>query len=41
MGVPELEAWWNDLSARKLQGRLPRDEERRRVVAWLWQALEK
>jgi hypothetical protein len=28
MGVPELEAWWNDLSARKLQGRLDKDEEK-------------
>lgn len=28
MGVPEMEALWNDLSARKLQGRLDRDEEK-------------
>src|ERR1041384_5170817 len=28
MGVPEMEAFWNDLSARKLAGKLDRDEEK-------------
>lgn len=28
MGVPEMEAFWNDLSARKLQGRLGKAEEK-------------
>lgn len=28
MGVPEMEAYWNDLSARKLQGRLAKEEEK-------------
>ena len=28
MGVPEMEAMWNDLSARKRQGRLDKDEEK-------------
>jgi hypothetical protein len=28
MGVPEMEALWNDLSARKLQSRLEKDEEK-------------
>ena len=28
MGVPEMEAFWNDLSGRKLQGRLDKDEEK-------------
>lgn len=28
MGVPEMEAYWNDLTARKLAGALGRDEER-------------
>ncbi|MBI3850887.1 MAG: hypothetical protein HY298_11525 [Verrucomicrobia bacterium] len=28
MGVPEMEAHWNDLSTRKLQGKLSRDEEK-------------
>ncbi len=28
MGVPEMAALWNDLSARKLQGRLDKDEEK-------------
>jgi hypothetical protein len=27
MGVPEMEAHWNDLSARQLAGTLARDEE--------------
>lgn len=28
MGVPEMEAFWNDLSARKLRGGLDKDEEK-------------
>ncbi len=28
MGVPEMAAYWNDLSTRKLQGKLAKDEER-------------
>ena len=28
MGVPEMEALWNDLSTRKLQGRLDKAEEK-------------
>ena len=28
MGVPEMEAFWNDVSARKLQGKLSKDEEK-------------
>ena len=28
MGLPEMEAFWNDISSRKLQGKLARDEER-------------
>jgi hypothetical protein len=28
MGVPEMAAYWGDLSARKLQGTLARDEEK-------------
>ena len=28
MGVPEMEAFWDHLSARKLQGQLGKDEER-------------
>jgi hypothetical protein len=28
MGVPQMEALWNDLSARKLQGRLDKEEEK-------------
>ena len=28
MGVPEMEAFWNDLSARKQQGKLTKDEEK-------------
>lgn len=28
MGVPEMEVWWSDLSARKVQGRLDKDEEK-------------
>ena len=28
MGVPEMEAYWNDLSGRKLQGRLDQREEK-------------
>ena len=28
MGVPEMEAVWNDLSTRKQQGKLDRDEEK-------------
>jgi len=28
MGVPEMEALWNDLSARRLRGRLDKDEEK-------------
>ena len=27
MGVPEMEAFWNDVSARKLQGKLSKGEE--------------
>ena len=27
MGVPEMEAFWNDVSARKLQGKLSQGEE--------------
>lgn len=28
MGLPEMAAFWNDLSARKLRGQLDRDEEK-------------
>jgi hypothetical protein len=28
MGVPEMESFWNDLVARKQQGRLDKDEEK-------------
>ena len=28
MGVPQMEAYWNDLSGRKLQGRLDKHEEK-------------
>jgi hypothetical protein len=28
MGVPEMEAYWNDLSTRKLAGKLDKDEEK-------------
>jgi len=28
MGVPEMEAYWNDLSSRKLQGKLTVDEKK-------------
>jgi len=28
MGVPEMEAYWDDISTRKLAGQLDRDEER-------------
>ena len=28
MGVPEMEAYWNDLSSRKLQGKLTADEKK-------------
>ncbi len=28
MGIPEMEELWNDLSARKIQGQLSKDEER-------------
>ena len=28
MGVPEMEAYWNDLTGRKLQGRLDKHEEK-------------
>jgi hypothetical protein len=28
MGVPEMEAFWNDISSRKLQGNLNKDEEK-------------
>ncbi len=28
MGMPEMEAYWNDLSGRKLQGRLDKHEEK-------------
>jgi len=28
MGVPEMEALWNHLSTRKLQGQLSKDEEK-------------
>lgn len=28
MGVPAMEAYWNDISTRKLQGKLSRDEEK-------------
>lgn len=28
MGVPEMEALWNDLSTRKQDGKLPRNEEK-------------
>jgi len=28
MGVPEMEAFWNDVSARKLQGKLSKGEEK-------------
>ena len=28
MGLPEMEAFWNDLSTRKLQGKLDKEEEK-------------
>ncbi len=28
MGLPEMEALWNDLSTRKQQGKLDRDEKK-------------
>jgi len=28
MGVPEMEAYWHDISTRKLAGKLDRDEEK-------------
>ena len=28
MGVPEMEAYWDDLAARKLQGKLDKEEEK-------------
>ena len=28
MGVPEMEAFWDDLSSRKLDGKLDKDEEK-------------
>jgi hypothetical protein len=28
MGLPEMEAFWNDISTRKLKGKLAKDEER-------------
>jgi hypothetical protein len=28
MGLPEMEAFWNDLSTRKQQGRLDKNEEK-------------